>query len=71
MTDADGGSLPNKIRKGGGIHNFLGRLTAEAIPVPGLAELALLGFDWDRGAHILHSLFSVLVGTYDPDRRLF
>ena len=36
-----------------------------------LAELTLLGVDRDRGSHILHSLFSVLVGLYDPDRRLF
>ena len=40
-------------------------------PVLGLAELTLMGVEWDRGAHILHSLFSVPVGPYDPDRRLF
>ena len=39
--------------------------------VPGLAELTLLGIDQDGGAHILHSLFSVPVGPYDPERRLF
>ena len=31
----------------------------------------LLGVDRVGGAHILHSLFSVPVGPYDPDRRLF
>ena len=50
---------------------LLGRLTAEVAPVPRLAELTLLGVDQDRGAHILHLLFSVPVGPYDPDRRLF
>ena len=50
---------------------FLGRLTAEAFPVLGLSELTLLGFDRDGGSHILHSLLSVPVGPYDPDRRLF
>ena len=55
----------------GGVYSFLGRLTAKVAPVPGLAELTLLGVDRYGGAHILHSLFSVLVGPYDPDRRLF
>ena len=36
-----------------------------------MAELTLLGLDQDGGAHILHLLFSVPVGPYDPDRRLF
>ena len=49
----------------------MGRLTAEAAPVSGLTGLTLLGIDRDRGAHILHSFFSVPVGPYDPDRRLF
>ena len=48
---------------------FLG--VAEAAPVPGLPELTLLGVDRDEGAHILHSLFPILIGTYDPNRRLF
>ena len=59
------------LRKGGGVFAFLFRLAAEAAPVPGLAELTLLGVDPDGGAHILHSLFSVLVGPYNPNRRLF
>ena len=59
------------LRKGGRADAFLGRLTTKVAPVPGLAELTLLGFDRDGGAHILHSLFSVPVGPYDPDRRLF
>ena len=50
---------------------FLGHLRAEAAPVPGLVEITLLGVDRDGGAHILHSLFSVPVGPYDPKRRLF
>ena len=58
-------------QKGGGLHAFLGRLTAEAAPVPGLAELMLLGVDREGVSHILYSLFSVLVVPYDPDRRLF
>ena len=50
---------------------ILGRLTAEAALVPGLEELTLLGVDRDGGAHILHSLFSVTAGPYNPDWRLF
>ena len=50
---------------------LLGPLTAKAVPVPGLVEVTLLGVDWDGGAHILHSLFSIPVQLYDPNRRLF
>ena len=57
--------------KEGGVHAFLGRFTAEVDPVSGLGELTLLGLDQDGGAHILHLLFSVPVGPYDPDRRFF
>ena len=71
VTDADRGSLPTKLRKGGGIHNFLGCLTAEVAPVPGLAGLMLLGVERDGGAYILHSFFFVSVKPYNPDRRLF
>ena len=71
MTSLDGTPLSTDLRKGGGLHAFLGRLTAETAPVPGLADLTLLGVDRDGGTHILHSLFSVPVGPYDPDRRLF
>ena len=31
----------------------------------------LVGVNRDRGAYIIHSLFSTLVGTNDPYRRLF
>ena len=71
MTSLDGTPLLTDLRKGGGLHAFLGRLTAEAAPVLGLADLTLLGVDREGGAHIVHSLFSVPVGPYDPDRRLF
>ena len=71
VTDADGASLPIELRKGGWIHAFLGRLTAEADPVPGLAGITLLGVDRNGGAHILHSSFSVPVRPYKPDLRLF
>ena len=67
VTGLDGAPLSTDLRKGGGLHAFLGRLTAEAAAVPGLAELTLLGVDQDGGAHILHSLFSVPVVPYDPD----
>ena len=50
---------------------FLGRLTVEAVPLSGLAELTILGFNWGGGAHILHLIFSVPVGTYEPNRRVF
>ena len=49
----------------------MGRLTDEADPVLGLADLMLLGVNRDGGAHFLHSLFSVLIRPYDPDQRLF
>ena len=71
MTSPDGTPLSTDLRKGGGLHAFLGRLTAETAPVLGLAELTLLGVDRDGGAHILHSLFSVPDVPYDPDQRLF
>ena len=71
MTSLDGTPFSTDLRKGGGLHAFLGRLTAEVAPVPGLAELTLLGVDQDGGAHILHSLFSVPVVPYDPYRWLF
>ena len=71
MNDNDGGYLPTELQKGGGIHAFLGCIMAEAAPVPGLEDIMLLGVDRDGGLHILHSLFSVPVGSYDPVRQLF
>ena len=59
------------LRKGGGLHAFLGRLTAEAAPVPEIAELTILGVNRDGVSHILHLLFSIPVGPYHPNRRLF
>ena len=64
-------SRPTSGGGGGGVHTFKGRLTDETVSVSGLAELTLLGFDWDGGAHIPHLLFPVPVGSYDPDKRLF
>ena len=69
--DADGSSLLMELLKGGGVKAFLGRLTAEAAPFPGLSGISLLGVDQDGGSHILHSFFSVPVGPYDLDRQLF
>ena len=71
LSGPDGTPLSADLRKGGGVHAFLGRLTAEAAPVLGLTELKLLGVERDGGGHILHWFFSVPVGPYDPDRRLF
>ena len=71
LTYHDGTPLSTDLRKGGGIHAFLGRLTYEVAPAPGISELTVLRFDRDRGAHILHSLFSVPVGAYNPNQRLF
>ena len=53
VTSLNGTPLSTDLRKGGGLHAFLGRLTAEAAAVPGLAELTLLGVDQDGGSHIL------------------
>ena len=61
----------NDIQKGVGLHAFLVRLTAEVVTVMGLADLTLPGVDQDGEAHIIHSLFSVPVGAYDPKQRLF
>ena len=36
-------------------------------PVPGMERLALVRFDQDRTVHLLHSLFSFLVGPYSTD----
>ena len=71
VVDTYGASPPLELCKLGGFHAFLGRITAEATPVPGLAGLALLGADRDGGSHILHSFFSVPVGPYDPYRLFF
>ena len=49
----------------------MGRLAAEASSVPGLTGLALIGVEPDGGYHILHSLLSIPVGTYDQGRWLF
>ena len=57
VTDAVGASIPTELHKGGRIHAFLVRLTAEVNPVPILAGLILLGADHDGEAHILHSFF--------------
>ena len=70
-TGPNGNPLLANLRKGGGVHAFLALLTDEASPVPGLADHTLLGVYRDVGAHILHLLFSVPVGPYDPYRRLF
>ena len=71
LTGCDGTHLSTDLRKVGGLHAFLFRLTAGAAPVPGLAELALLGFDQDGEAHILHLLFSFPIGPHEPNQRLF
>ena len=70
LTGPNGTPLSTDLWKGR-VHTFLGRLTAEAAPVLGLAERTLLGVDRDGEAHILHSLFSVPVGPYDPGQWLF
>ena len=71
LTGPDRTSLLTDLLKGGGVHAFRGRPRAKASPVLGLAQHTLLGVDRNGGAHILHSLFSVLFGTYDPNWRYF
>ena len=39
--------------------------------VPFMTRLSLLAVDRNGEAHVLHSFFSVPVGPYDPERRLF
>ena len=43
MTGPNGTPLLAGVRKGGGLHAFLVRITAEAATSPGIAELKLLG----------------------------
>ena len=43
-----------ELRKGEGIHVFLGRLTAEAAPDSGLERLTIITVNWDVEVHILH-----------------
>ena len=71
VTDADGGFLPTELRREGGIHTFLGHLTAEEAPLPGLAGLTLIGVERAEVSHILHSFFSVPVRPFDPNHWLF
>ena len=71
VMEANRAFLATELWKGGGIHAFLGSLTAEASAVPSLAGLTLL---WDNRYgedHILHSFFSVPVGPYNLERWLF
>ena len=53
LSGPDGAPLPTDLQKGGGLHAFLGRLTDDAVPVLGLAEIMLLGVDREEGLHIL------------------
>ena len=71
LTSPDGKTLSTDLQKKGGLHAFLRHVAAGAAPVPGLAYFTLLGVNRDGGAHILHSLFSILVRTYDLNQRLF
>ena len=43
LTGPDGNPLSTDLQKGGEIHAFLCRLTAEVAPVPGSADLMLVG----------------------------
>ena len=70
LTGLNGTPLSIDPRKGGGVHAFLVRLAAEAAPVPGITELTLLGVERDEGSHILHLPFSLLVGSYNPIRKV-
>ena len=71
MKNTGRGYLTTYQQKGRRIHAFLRSLTVEAALIPGLAGLTLLGVDQYRESHILHSFFSVPVGSYSPDRQFF
>ena len=47
LNGLNGTPLSTDLRKGGGVHAFLGRLIAKAVPVQGLAELTFLWVDPD------------------------
>ena len=47
LTGPVGIPLLTDLQKGGGVHAFLGRLIAKAVPVQGLAELTFLWVDPD------------------------
>ena len=53
------------------LHAFLSHLASWPDSVPGIEQLTLLGVDQDGKVHLMHMLFSVLVGLYSSDRRLF
>ena len=55
------------LRKGGGLHALLGRLTAEAALVLGLAELTLLGVDRDEKERMKDVCSSIPV--HPPENR--
>ena len=58
-------------RSGRGFHSFLDHLDSMVDPVPGFKRVALVQVYHDRMVHLLYSMFSVPVGLYSTDRRLF
>ena len=58
-------------RTGRGLHYFLAHLAAGVDLIPGLEQLALLGFEPDRTVHLFHSLLSVPVDLYLSTSHLF
>ena len=50
---------------------ILGHFDSRPYPVPGFEWLSLLGVDQDGTVHLLHLLFSIPVGLYSSDWRLF
>ena len=71
MTNAKGEVLSTDILSERGMHDFPGIPAAKAALPPGLERLALIAVKRDGEAHVLHSLFSVPVRPYRPERRLF
>ena len=67
----DGGPLLIEKRTGQGLHSLLGHLASGIDPVPGFVGLTLLGIDWYRKVHLLHSLLSVLFGLYSMTWQIF
>ena len=67
VTNVESEALFAELRYGRGLHAFLGILATYLDQSSNLERFALLPVDWYGEMHVLHSLFSVLVGTYDPE----
>ena len=71
VTKEDGRALTPEdcIRRR--LHAFLGQLATAADPIPRFIQMVPLDVNQDIAVHLLHLLFSVPVGVYYMQRRIF